>query len=350
VNFTLLDIISVLIIYQSLLFVLFLIFNKKSKPFFIKVLIGICGLIIVHFTYMSLENQSLHKGYFLGPFFGLLYGPLYYWYTRSLMMSPSRTITMWVHFIPACLALLFLFFLNDHIIGYVTIIGLLVTAHFVTYLLGTLRLIFSYRKQLKHVTSSLYNISLFWLEVTIYIQLLILIVTIFEGFSQFLGAGDTLVVIIYGMVLILINCFYHLGLKQVRLFIGLPEETIAQPIVTEYAIPETTFNEYVGQLSDYFETHKPYLEFDLSLNDLSEALQISPRNMSHIINKKYGRNFYDFINQYRLDLAKTMLLNSEKPIKEIMYDSGFSNKATFNALFKKSTNLTPTQYRQQNKS
>ena len=95
---------------------------------------------------------------------------------------------------------------------------------------------------------------------------------------------------------------------------------------------------------------KPYLEFEISLQDLSDKLSISTRNLSHVINKKFERNFYDFINHYRLELVKQNLKESNKPIKEIMYDCGFSNKATFNSIFKKNTALTPSQFRENHKS
>ena len=103
-------------------------------------------------------------------------------------------------------------------------------------------------------------------------------------------------------------------------------------------------------LNNYIEDEKPYLEFEISLQDLSDKLSISPRNLSHIINKKYERNFYDFINHYRIELVKLSLQESNKPIKEIMYDCGFSNKATFNSIFKKNIGLTPTQFREKQNS
>lgn len=347
---TLTDIIGVLIIYQSLIFVLSLLFNKKSKPLFVKVLIAICVLIIFHFSYMFFEKYGALNHTILGPFFGLIYGPVYYVYTKSLILETLDYKKMIVHFIPAFVTLVGLGVFGNQIFNIIGVLGLVVTIHFTVYLFITLRFLFKYRKLLKNTTSSFYNISLFWLELMIYLQLITIAVMILESYFQSLIIVDTFILIIYFLALILINCFYYLGLKQVRLFKGFKEENTKATIPKEYIISKELFDTYVSQLNSYIKLERPYLEFDISLQDLSDKLSISTRNLSHIINKKFGKNFYDFINHYRLELVKQNLQVSNKPIKEIMYDSGFSNKATFNAIFKKDTGLTPTQFREKQKS
>jgi len=82
--FTIVDIISVLVIYQSFMF---LLFDKKSKPLFIKALSLIFLLIIFHFSYMLFEKYHVSNIYFFGPFFGLIYGPMYYLDTKSLIVK-----------------------------------------------------------------------------------------------------------------------------------------------------------------------------------------------------------------------------------------------------------------------
>ncbi|WP_299442873.1 helix-turn-helix domain-containing protein [uncultured Aquimarina sp.] len=347
---TIVDIIGILIIYQSLIFILSLLFNKKPKPLFTKVLITICLLIIFHFSYMLFEKYNTLNHFFLGPFFGLIYGPIYYLYTKSLILEALDYKKIGVHFIPALITLIGLVVFDNQIFDKINLIGLAVTIHFIVYLGIALRTLFKYRKLLKSTTSSFYNISLFWLEILIYIQLTIIVVMLLESYFQSFFITDILILIIYFLTLILINCFYYLGLKQVNLFKGFKEENVKITISKEYLIPEALFNSYIDKLNNYIENEKPYLEFEISLQDLSDKLSISPRNLSHIINKKYERNFYDFINHYRLELVKQNLKESNSPIKEIMYNSGFSNKATFNSIFKKNTGLTPTQFREKQKS
>ena len=349
-KFTIVDIISVLVIYQSFLFVLFLLFDKKSKPLFIKALSLLFLLIIFHFSYMLFEKYYVSNNYFFGPFFGLIYGPMYYLYTKSLIVKKLDFVKTSFHFIPALLILFTLIFFNNKLSDLIASVGFIVTIHFTVYLFLTLRLIYKYRRLLKDTISSFYNISLFWLELIIYLQLFILLVTIIEGYFRSVKNGDLIILIIFVLVLILINCLYYLGLKQVRLFIGFKEEKVNPIVGKSYTISDELFNEYVNTINNYINIEKPYLEFEISLKDLSESLSISSRNLSHVINKEFDKNFYDFINYYRLEKVKEYLQESNNPIKEVMYDSGFSNKATFNFIFKKDTGLTPTQYRVNYKS
>ena len=75
---------------------------------------------------------------------------------------------------------------------------------------------------------------------------------------------------------------------------------------------------------------------------------ISPYHISQVFNDCFNKNFYDFINLYRIEESKKLLRNpknNEKTILEILYEAGFNSKSTFNALFKKHTGVTPTEYR-----
>ena len=296
---------------------------------------------------MIFEEHNGYSGILLGPFFGLIYGPLYYLYTMSLIKEKLRLYAFAYHFLPAILVALFTLFLHDRMMVVFTFFGMVVTGHFMVYLWLSLRRIYSYRKLLKNTLSSFHNISLSWLEAIIYIQFFTILVTLIESYFQTVISTDYIISLIFLLALILINCFYYLGLKQVKLFKGLEEDNLTDEVVTEYKISDGLFNSYVENLNTYLENEKPYLEFNISLNDLANNLSMSPRNLSHIINKKFKMNFFDYINSFRLKRVKEELKNSRKPIKEIMYDCGFSNKATFNAIFKKETGCTPSQYRQQ---
>jgi AraC-like DNA-binding protein len=100
----------------------------------------------------------------------------------------------------------------------------------------------------------------------------------------------------------------------------------------------------------YFEQHKPYHDGQLKLKDLSDQLNISPHHLSQVINERFDAPFNQFVNDYRIRDAKTLLRDPERskePIIQIAYQVGFNNKSTFNAAFKKSTGLTPSEYRVQ---
>ncbi|NAS29900.1 helix-turn-helix domain-containing protein [Flavobacteriaceae bacterium R38] len=101
------------------------------------------------------------------------------------------------------------------------------------------------------------------------------------------------------------------------------------------------------KLCDLVVEQKLYKKADLKISDLSEALGESARNISILINTFYKGNFYDFINFYRIEEAKTLLKNGndDMTILTILYESGFNSKSVFNAVFKKMEGQTPSVYR-----
>ncbi len=92
-----------------------------------------------------------------------------------------------------------------------------------------------------------------------------------------------------------------------------------------------------------------YRETDLSLTDLAGHLKINPRLLSKVINTRAKMNFYDFVNQYRVAAFKARVggLAKHRTLLDLAHDCGFGSKATFNAVFKKQTGMTPSQYRKQ---
>lgn len=101
-------------------------------------------------------------------------------------------------------------------------------------------------------------------------------------------------------------------------------------------------------LLNLMENKKPYLDCELNLAVLAEKLETTPHKLSQILNVNFNKNFFDFINDFRIEEAKKLLSSPEKSnykIIAIAYDSGFNSKSTFYTVFKKSTSLTPSEYR-----
>ncbi len=115
-----------------------------------------------------------------------------------------------------------------------------------------------------------------------------------------------------------------------------------------YRIDDDTAEKMLEELKVYMEKEKPYKNSAVTMQDVADAVNLSPHNLSQIINLHLNRNFYNFINDYRIEEAKKMLKNPEyesKTILEIAYESGFNAKTTFNSVFKKQTGMTPSQFR-----
>jgi AraC-like DNA-binding protein len=100
-------------------------------------------------------------------------------------------------------------------------------------------------------------------------------------------------------------------------------------------------------IREYLEKEQPYLKHGYSLKQLAEDTHLPLHLLSAFINKHYKVNFNDFINEYRVNYCKVKILNDEwkyKKLEAIAEESGFSNRNTFTAAFKRVTGLNPSEF------
>jgi AraC-like DNA-binding protein len=84
---------------------------------------------------------------------------------------------------------------------------------------------------------------------------------------------------------------------------------------------------------------------DLTLNRLSRKLAIPSRQISGAVNRTLGRNISQVVNEYRIREAQHLLLETDRSITAVMFDSGFYTKSNFNREFVRVTGMTPSNYR-----
>lgn len=97
------------------------------------------------------------------------------------------------------------------------------------------------------------------------------------------------------------------------------------------------------------EIKKPYLDTDITLPKLAERLDTSKEVLSQVINRELNLNFNTFLNRYRVEEAKKKLRDPKENqfvILKIALDVEFNSKSSFNAVFKKMTGMSPSQYRE----
>ncbi len=117
-------------------------------------------------------------------------------------------------------------------------------------------------------------------------------------------------------------------------------------------INTTTSKKILQQVKRLLEENEVYLDRDSSLQSIAEQLQVSPRELSQVINENEQKNFSEFVNHYRIEKAKRLLIDPsyvDEKIATIAYDCGFGNVTSFNLAFKSETQRTPSQYRNQYK-
>lgn len=112
---------------------------------------------------------------------------------------------------------------------------------------------------------------------------------------------------------------------------------------------EDSLNEALNKkLQDKMINEKPYLDPDLSLQELSDQLGTSRHQLSATINNYQKKNFYEFVNSYRVIEVKELMSetgNKNKKNYDLAFEAGFNSKATFYRIFKKYTGQTPSDYR-----
>lgn len=101
------------------------------------------------------------------------------------------------------------------------------------------------------------------------------------------------------------------------------------------------------KLLEYITKEKPYLNPELSLQELADQIGEKKYFLSIVINQKHNKNFFEFINEYRIEEVKSNMKdpkNKHFKIISIAYDSGFNSKTSFNRIFKQLNQMTPSQY------
>ncbi len=98
----------------------------------------------------------------------------------------------------------------------------------------------------------------------------------------------------------------------------------------------------------YLECSKPYLNPDYSLQMMADDLKISRQKLSYLINSGQHKNFYKFINEFRVKEVKHKLNDpayKHYTVLAIGLDCGFNSKTSFNRIFKEETGLTPSEFK-----
>lgn len=104
------------------------------------------------------------------------------------------------------------------------------------------------------------------------------------------------------------------------------------------------------KLSELMENEKAFCDEDISLGKLSDELDITPYQLSQILNERLNKNFNTYINEYRIREAENYLIEDRKrSILSISFAVGFNTVTSFYNSFYKFHSMTPAQFRDRNK-
>jgi AraC-like DNA-binding protein len=304
----------------------------------------------------------------------MLIGPFLFWYVRSLIRTnfkPIRDI-LW-HLLPFLLFNLYvIIFLSsadfsksiqnieetNQIDFPILYFGFLfITAISVPfYIFWSIRLLRKHRKTIADNFSSTEKRNLIWLRnliVMLGIAWIALVVILFVHHVLDLFTDDFCIHGLFLTLSIFIIVVGYFGLHQYAIFTPLDvvSEAESKEENIKYAgsaLKDEDIQKYLIALAEYMKTKKPYLNNQLTLHQLAEDVNILPHYLSRIINEYHHKNFFDFINIYRVDEFKNRINDPHFKSYTLLanaFDCGFNSKSSFNRLFKKVTGFTPSEYK-----
>jgi len=305
--------------------------------------------------------------------FPLLHGPFLYLYILFSIRGDQRfNWQNYLHFTPALLFYIymipFLFFYSaehklmvnhgvvDDYSGFITfsIFAFIISA--ISYAIASYRLVIKHHDLASQNFAYHEDIDLNWLRTFIWgmgftFAAATLFIVMEEGLGMEFGFNTDLV--FYMLIITFILFLGYSGIRHRNIFSDSPgaESQIVVPKPAgEYersGLKEEDANLYHQSLINLMKNAKPYLEPKLSLSALADELKISVNHLSQVINQYEEKNFFDFVNTYRVEEFKKRALdpaNSNYSILAIALDSGFNSKSSFNNVFKKLVGVTPSQY------
>ncbi|AXT57538.1 AraC family transcriptional regulator [Aquimarina sp. AD1] len=106
--------------------------------------------------------------------------------------------------------------------------------------------------------------------------------------------------------------------------------------------------EKIVKLRQHIEINQSFLNSTLSIKELANSVGMETQELSILINRYIGKHFFDFINEYRIEMAIKILEDPNRRsshVLEILYEVGFNSKSSFHRAFRKYTRKTPKDYR-----
>ncbi len=369
--------------------------GRGSGRLFLALLTFVFAIDLGHeFLYQSHYLLNVPILGYIDPVLNLLYGPSFYLYVRALTKGAVFNFSrkQWLHILPFIFAVLIClglpelnaeqfehFLYND---GEVTsnnesliklIVSRIAMASVISigcYLYFSIRIIIIHTRLVRQQFSSIEKVTLNWLRNLLIALSVLYSFLLFDGFfSDLIDDHNNLNNLLYLMIVAVIYTMGYMGMRQPAIFTNresVSDLQLVEPLTesTETLIKIPNISDEIKyktsaldfdmssvlkeELQKHMKIERPFLNSQLTLHELAKQLSISPNYLSQVINEQLQMNFFDFINEYRVVEAKSIL--SQESLKKTSiistaYDSGFNSKSAFYAAFKKHVGTTPTEYK-----
>lgn len=103
-----------------------------------------------------------------------------------------------------------------------------------------------------------------------------------------------------------------------------------------------SFNPYIRKAIEYVHVHYSH---DITIDSLCNYLDINKSYFCSLFKKYTGNTFSYFLNHFRVEKSKNLLINTDLNLLDIAIEVGFNNQNYYSMVFKKYTNMSPSKYR-----
>lgn len=312
----------------------------------------------------------------------MLLGPLLWFYVRALTSESKWRLSRreLLHFIPATAAIgIVMSFhtfplqvreamvlrgqlpegLPPALLGLLTwLLILLWVPQSCYYLVRCGRQLLHYRSRLKHVFANTEKREMTWLFAFVIALAAIWLFAIAAVVSSNLfdhsiveRGGVTLMALMVAWILSVLGLSQNPGYEGHYLAEASPVPTVQAEMSTpekysRSALDKDRSAQIAIKIEEAMVASKLYLNSDLTLGDLAQAVGVMPNYVSQTLNETMGETFFDYINRKRIETAQVLLLESDRTAHDIAYDVGFNARSSFYKAFRRVTGVTPSQYRQ----
>ncbi|RZJ64360.1 MAG: AraC family transcriptional regulator [Flavobacterium sp.] len=231
---------------------------------------------------------------------------------------------------------------------------ILFQGHSLVFILLSWRTVNKHEKNIELFASDIESIDLRWIKYIIYSLVLSVVVVVVY---KILKMKQPLNFYINLHLLIVVYFVAFFSIRQKEIFprglkiedaIGLSDIENSDPVRKTKLMNDDELLRTKQNLVTQIEASALYLDCELNLVKLADAMRLSTHQLSYVINNGTGENFFNFINRFRVKKAETLLTDpnfDHLTIVAIGFDSGFNSKTAFNTAFKKVTAYTPTEFR-----
>ena len=317
--------------------------------------IGLCHLILKLFLLEFSQDQFLAYRFFIPFSFGYtpaLFLFIYEVYHNSFL---SKRI-QFAHFIPLVFSTLF------YIIGifYYSRFGIHPLMNFYVvngyYLLGLQIILYaalSIRLSLQGLRKDSEATYIFRYSLVISILFMVLgIMILIDRISPSLIGYQLAVLIAYPSLCVIFILILHMQFSKrlVQIVEDVGQSSLEEELKSKYrssGLNEEDKNQILASIEHHFTSQKPYLNTSYKLEHLAKQLDIPKHHISQVLNELTGKNFFQFVNAWRVEEVCKKLNESREDhlnLTDIAYICGFNSKSSFNHNFKKITGKTPTEY------